>query len=143
MVKRCSYCKENLPLTAFGKNRRQADGLQNYCNHCRRVYWNDWYKKRKASDPTYLPRLNANQIRVSLQRELRKYELTMPQYLKLAEQGCKICGGGPNGRGRFHFDHAHKTGKFRGLLCHNCNTAIGLLKENPQLLTKAITYLGI
>ncbi len=38
-------------------------------------------------------------------------------------------------------DHDHKTGKFRGWLCRPCNSAIGLLKDSPELLNKAIEYL--
>jgi hypothetical protein len=37
--------------------------------------------------------------------------------------------------------HCHTTGKVRGLLCVNCNLAIGLLKDNPDLLNKAASYL--
>ena len=48
-----------------------------------------------------------------------------------------------------HIDHDHEccSGKtscgkcIRSLLCHNCNTAIGNLKDSPELLRKAATYL--
>ncbi len=38
-------------------------------------------------------------------------------------------------------DHDHTTGEVRGLLCHNCNRAIGLLREDPERLRRAIEYL--
>jgi hypothetical protein len=38
-------------------------------------------------------------------------------------------------------DHCHTTGNVRGLLCHNCNRGIGLLKELPSNFIKAIKYL--
>ena len=38
-------------------------------------------------------------------------------------------------------DHDHQTGQIRGLLCNGCNSAIGLLKENKQLLHNAVKYL--
>lgn len=38
-------------------------------------------------------------------------------------------------------DHNHATGKPRGLLCPNCNSAIGKLKESPTLFAAALRYL--
>lgn len=38
-------------------------------------------------------------------------------------------------------DHNHTTGEIRGLLCTRCNTAIGLLQDDVDLLAKAISYL--
>lgn len=37
-------------------------------------------------------------------------------------------------------DHDHETGKNRKLLCHNCNRALGLFKDNPEVLRKAADY---
>lgn len=39
------------------------------------------------------------------------------------------------------FDHNHKTGKFRGWICLRCNFAIGLVKEDTDVLKKIIKYL--
>lgn len=38
-------------------------------------------------------------------------------------------------------DHDHSTGKRRGLLCHDCNTGLGKLKDDPSLLRAAATYI--
>jgi hypothetical protein len=38
-------------------------------------------------------------------------------------------------------DHDHRTGKVRGLLCHKCNKAIGLLGDAPLALMRALGYL--
>ena len=38
-------------------------------------------------------------------------------------------------------DHHHESGEVRGLLCRNCNAAIGLLGEDPAVLAAAIIYL--
>ncbi len=39
-------------------------------------------------------------------------------------------------------DHDHETNKVRGLLCNSCNKALGLFKDNPNILNQAINYLG-
>lgn len=59
---------------------------------------------------------------------------------------CEVCGGtNYAGNGRLGvktvFDHDHQTGKFRGWLCDACNTALGLLKDNPDTLRKLADYL--
>jgi hypothetical protein len=41
---------------------------------------------------------------------------------------------------RLAVDHCHKTRKIRGLLCNACNTALGKLKDNPQLIERAAAY---
>lgn len=42
---------------------------------------------------------------------------------------------------RLHLDHCHKTGKFRGWLCSECNTGLGKLGDDIGSLRKAIAYL--
>lgn len=38
-------------------------------------------------------------------------------------------------------DHCHTTGAVRALLCNGCNSAIGMMKENPETLIAAAAYL--
>ncbi len=40
-----------------------------------------------------------------------------------------------------HFDHDHQTGAFRGWICYRCNTTLGKVGEDPELLEKMIHYL--
>lgn len=40
-----------------------------------------------------------------------------------------------------HVDHCHNTGRVRGILCFTCNTAIGKMKDDPELLRRAADYL--
>lgn len=62
----------------------------------------------------------------------------------LESQGgvCAICKKPPIEDGRkFHFDHDHITGRFRGLLCHDCNLGLGFFHDNPMFLQEAALYL--
>jgi hypothetical protein len=38
-------------------------------------------------------------------------------------------------------DHDHMTDRVRQLLCNNCNTAVGLLRDNPVTATELVVYL--
>ena len=69
-------------------------------------------------------------------------ELEVEALRKLAH--CGICGtDDPQGRhGNFHIDHDHETGEIRGVLCHNCNLALGHFQDDPEVLRAAIRYLG-
>lgn len=60
---------------------------------------------------------------------------------------CAICKQSQRGNHRWGtslyltVDHCHKTGKIRGLLCTDCNHALGRFKENIDILKNAIRYL--
>ena len=38
-------------------------------------------------------------------------------------------------------DHNHEDNIIRGLLCHSCNLALGLLRDSKEILNSAIKYL--
>ena len=40
-----------------------------------------------------------------------------------------------------YVDHAHSSGMIRGLLCNNCNSGLGHLDDNSEILIAAIAYL--
>jgi hypothetical protein len=41
----------------------------------------------------------------------------------------------------FAWDHDHTTNQVRGILCERCNRAIGLLRDDVDVLKNAIKYL--
>jgi len=84
-----------------------------------------------------------DQHRVSARKyKLRtKYGLTLEQYeaMLAAQNGkCSIC---KNAHDKMCVDHCHSSGRIRGILCDPCNTAIGLLKDNPYVVKSARDYL--
>src|SRR4051794_16557750 len=56
---------------------------------------------------------------------------------------CALCFSPPGGRGGLHVDHCHATGAVRALLCSDCNTGLGLLKDSPALLRDAARYVEL
>ncbi len=77
----------------------------------------------------------------------RKYGITKADYEQmLADQGgvCKTCArpAEDSRGGTLVIDHSHVTGVVRALLCHNCNVVLGLVSENPDVLTALSRLVG-
>ena len=94
--------------------------------------WDSWYENNKE-------RVKFNKIK-------RVYDITKEQYNDMLQQQnncCAICSVSAESQRdkTLVIDHCHSTGKIRGLLCHSCNTAIGLFKDNKDSLMKAYSYL--
>jgi len=69
----------------------------------------------------------------------RRYGITGADFDAMVEvQGgtCAVCDQKPE-----HVDHDHKTGKVRGILCFNCNQALGNVRDDPDVLRGLIRYL--
>lgn len=102
-----------------------------------REQWNKHNRKRLANPEHLQAKRDAHM--------LRRYGLTVADFESLLTQQdgvCAICKGEPNGPGnRFHVDHCHESSKVRGLLCSRCNTAIGLLEDDPERAEQAAAYL--
>jgi hypothetical protein len=79
----------------------------------------------------------------------RNYKITSTDYYKILlhqNKLCKLCGKEGFKMAEHHklklvVDHDHNTGRVRGLLCHNCNRALGLFKDSIEALNNAINYL--
>jgi uncharacterized protein YbaR (Trm112 family) len=73
-------------------------------------------------------------------------DATLKQMKEDQNNRCFICDsegfliGKNNHTEKLAVDHDHKTGKVRKLLCHNCNRALGLFQDSPELLKKAAKY---
>ncbi len=94
--------------------------------------------RKRLADPVYVAKRRVDVMR-------KRYGITPEDYAAmLAAQGgkCAICHGGPNGPGtRLHVDHCHNGGQVRGLLCSKCNTAVGLLDNDPARADALAVYL--
>lgn len=149
---KCTKCKIEQELSCFNKEKRKKNGLKSYCKTCQKNY----DILRKIKDPEK-QKQRAKDYRQRIKKETpeklfisnrktklkRDYNLTLEQYeLMLKEQNgvCYLCNALPNKK-LLAVDHCHKTNKVRKLLCSSCNTALGLFKDNIDVLNKAINYL--
>ena len=112
----CKY-PENTPLTSYKKGCK--------CQRCKTVKLADNERHRLQT----------------------KYGMTLEDFHDMLEDQsgkCAICGSTDKGNSRhskMSIDHCHVTNKVRGILCNNCNAGLGFLKDNIEILQKAIQYL--
>jgi predicted nucleic acid-binding Zn ribbon protein len=85
-----------------------------------------------------------------IQRHYKKsYGLKYKEVIAMREKQdnvcaiCKTSGFMMNDRVKsaLNVDHDHKTGLVRGMLCHNCNRALGLFQDDIEIIQSAIDYL--
>lgn len=142
--------KEHDPKRVF-PNRYRKDGFI-LCRRCDEFKPPESFSNRndnKKIKKTYCKKCT---IYIGHVRSYDKYKITPEDYLEMEKsQGgvCKICKNDNNGK-RLMVDHDHKCcpgvrtcGRcIRGLLCKNCNWALGNAKEDILILQKMIEYLN-
>ena len=150
----CEYCNSDV-------ERRIDSGTKQKSCGCMKQIWNNYtfeewkciqcdevkpiteYYKRKESN-TYRKECKDCTIANGI---ARKYGVDCDWYIQKFEEQegvCEICKQSYTSKRkkRLVIDHNHMTHKVRGLLCNNCNTGIGQLKENITTLENAIKYLN-
>lgn len=73
----------------------------------------------------------------------RLYGVSREEYAELVSDQngvCALCGRASEERA-LAVDHDHASGVVRGLLCAPCNTGLGVFRDDPRLLRRAIGYL--
>jgi hypothetical protein len=93
---------------------------------------------RRSHPDTYKAMLRRNNLK-------RWYGIMEEQYdALLKQQGgvCAICRElNHDGEKRLSVDQSHEDRRVRGLLCHRCNFAIGLLRDSGELCRRAALYI--
>jgi len=114
-------------------------------------YMRAYYRKNTEKCRAYVRKYRAthpfvNDTALNRKRWLKKYGLTAVAFENLlVGQGgvCAICGT-TKWKGKNNspcIDHDHVTGKVRGILCNQCNAAIGMLHDDAELAKKVAVYL--
>jgi hypothetical protein len=113
--KLCRMCGEIKPWSEWHRNATASGGLSTRCKACRAAEGRAGHLKRN-------------------------YGLTEAERdaMVVSQRGlCVICLKAP----AVHVDHCHETGRVRGVLCFNCNSAIGKLGDDPDAVRRAAAYL--
>lgn len=129
----CKYCNTEKGLEEFYV-RSDTGKHTTECRACRSERSRGYYRNNRVRHAATVKR------RYDEFGRFDRYGLTPEKYdTMLARQGgaCALCRTTePRGKGKWHVDHQHETGKtyhtfkqqdgpVRGLLCHRCNQALG------------------
>lgn len=94
---------------------------------------------RRRKDPSKKDSLRNAQLKFY-------YGITLEDYNRMFEEQngcCKICNRHQmEVKRRLNVDHCHETDEVRGLLCNQCNQALGLVKENPNTIKAMLEYIS-
>jgi len=121
-MKICTKCKQERPDSDYTK------WSKSWCRVCRNEYSRKYMKTTQ--------RENARRCHLKA-----TYGLSLIQWeTMLAEQGgkCLIC---EQRKPIMCVDHDHETKAVRGLLCKDCNSGLGLFKDDPKALLNAFQHL--
>jgi hypothetical protein len=160
--KACRLCGEVKPLDEFHRAEGMRDGHRNECRSCtkslRRAHYESnreryiqaaqrWQARNPERTAAYQAEYRNRPERKRAMRDLyyrRTYGISADEVDAMLEGqggGCAICGQRPDRPASLHLDHDHLTGTLRGILCIDCNHGIGKLRDDPELLARAIGYL--
>jgi hypothetical protein len=126
----CSKCGQDKPTDLFSINRRDSRGYCYNCKACESDKAKEYYKANRDKRLEY--------------RRKYLYGVNEEVYQDLLKQSggvCEICKEECTSGRALAVDHCHNSQEVRGLLCTNCNTALGSFKDDIDLMKKAIEYL--
>lgn len=155
-MKSCSKCNTKQSIENFVTDNRRPDKLTIWCKRCRNISHKKWYESNtaKVKERKRLDRIYRKEYYQAPERK-KKYRI---KYIEktfgikyeeydrmLQEQNalCAICGESESSSTCKYLsvDHCHITGQIRGLLCVSCNRGLGMLRDNPLFVEKALNYL--
>lgn len=156
-MKKCTKCKIEKELSEFAKDKYNPDGLTYRCKKCRNLHYNIYYKENpnKQKEKNDSQKENRKMfysspkgIESSRRSHLkRNYGISLEQYndmLLIQDNKCMICKSEHtfDRYGVLAVDHCHSSGEIRGLLCFKCNTILGSVNDDVNILQEAINYLN-
>lgn len=140
MVLTCSSCRLEKDSDRFSKKNNSKRGYSYKCKDCQNEYVRDvWYIKNVEKQRLSSAKWKVENPVRNLAHRYKTTEEIMQGHIDRADGKCEACGEVPYKA--LNVDHCHSTGNIRGMLCGNCNRALGLLKDSPETLLGLLSYI--
>ena len=150
----CLECSRNLPVNHFSiRHRSSGDYYRTYCRDCCAKLGRKWRSKNPEKSKLSTMRWrNNNPEKIKNYERKRNYQnygisieifekMLKEQNNRCKNKGCAVEMTIGKKSNSAHLDHNHTTGKVRGILCANCNLALGKVKENLDILRGLEDYI--
>jgi hypothetical protein len=138
-TKTCTDCGDIKTLSAFrSRGGDLAHLYKSHCNTCLYKRHRDWVEKNQNKVGEYREKDAWTLAKRCARRNITPEELV--DRFERQECCCAICKKEITITDSA-IDHNHDTGEFRGVLCKQCNRALGMFGDSPETLNNAIEYL--
>lgn len=167
--KTCGRCNHAKSVLEFHKHSGSRDGFMSHCKKCHTELGTASARRRRSNmTPAAKAALSdrrkqhakdnreqlaeyAKTYRRDHREELlskkleNRYGITLVEYYEmLAAQDYKCVGcirSFDSDRVKINVDHCHTSGEVRGLLCAQCNAALGMVRDSSETLIRLVRYL--
>lgn len=138
-TKRCSLCKEHLPLSAFGKNKSSESGLAFWCRACtkakaaayhaanpdiRRAHLKRYREQNKDKTKAWREN-NKNSINARKAKYRNLLPLKRKKKAELTAQSLRFCPGCDSIKALDRFERDNRTKDGVGSWCKSCKLVVG------------------
>lgn len=136
----CRKCKEIKEINFFSKKSKSKRGYSYICKKCHNEYSrNTWYKNNSEKQIKSSAKWKSKNKFKCLARKYNSTESFISELFQKSNHKCECCG---LQDANLNIDHCHTSGIIRGLLCGNCNKALGFVFDNKDTLRNMIKYLS-
>lgn len=139
--KKCSRCKEDKDITEYYLSKGRYSSA---CKSCKSEMYKDWEKRNPEKRRELHERYYAKRRWYLLKCNYGITKIEYEDMLKKQDFKCAICKTDKSNHNKgvnLLVDHCHTNLNVRGLLCNRCNTAIGMVNDDINILINMIDYL--
>lgn len=143
-MKRCSKCGQKKPLNKFNKQKASKDGLCAWCRDCSSKYNREYARNhQQEGKKRHKKYVREHREKIKDYQYQWLYGLTSKQRLQIYinQNGCCAICKKATPYDKIKTDHNHKTDKIRGLLCNECNLALGFIEKYFDNIDFILKYL--
>lgn len=136
----CRVCGEAKVADEYHYKNISTGVRQTRCKECAGKDVKKWQKENPEKYEEGWKRSTSQRDR--LRKKATLYNISVEDLQKLYDDAngkCEICGNEPNRW--LVVDHCHNSTKVRGIICEQCNQALGLFKDNPEVMRAAALYI--